>query len=257
MQKRYQEISDDSYVNSSRPRELPGIRVVVREIQRQSGFFTASSRLPNLITIRALHRIAANYFNGTLADIGCGKKPYVPLLRTLVDRHIGIDHPGSAHGFGAVDIVGTAYHTGLTSSSCDSVLCTAVLEHLEEPEQAIREAFRILKSGAHAVYGIPFIWPIHEKPRDFYRYSRYGITHLFEKSGFRIVSIHPLAGYFVTLAHFLTFGLSFLNKGVFQRLHLVDIAIRVLQDTSLLLDKHFFREEYAWAYLVVVEKPED
>lgn len=237
-------------------RPLPPLPTIIREIQKQSGFFTAAARLPNLITIRELYRIAGTYLRGTLADIGCGKKPYAPLLQTLVDRHIGIDHPGSSHGFGSVDVVGTAYHTGLTDSSCDSVLCTAVLEHLEEPEQAAREAYRILKPGGFAIYGIPFIWPIHEKPRDFYRYSRYGITHLFEKAGFRIISIRPLAGYFVTLAHFLTFGLSFLNKGVLQRLHLVDIAIRVLQDTSLLLDKHFFREEYAWAYLIVVEKPQ-
>ena len=134
----------------------------------------------------SLRRHARNYINGRLVDIGCGTKPYREMMAPFVSEHIGVDHEGSSHDRSNMDLIGTAYEIPVPNTAFDSALCTFVLEHLEEPEQALCECYRVLKPGAHAVYQVPFIWHLHEHPRDFYRYSRYGLEHLFRKVGFEI-----------------------------------------------------------------------
>lgn len=106
-------------------------------------------------------------------------------------RHPRNDHVRRGHFFGS------AYEIPAEDDAFDSALCTAVLEHLEEPESAIRECHRVLKPGACAVYTVPFIWHLHEEPRDFFRYSRYGLEYLFKKVGFEIVELEALSGFWV------------------------------------------------------------
>jgi SAM-dependent methyltransferase len=137
--------------------------------------------LINSIHDRELKKFAPIYLKGRMVDIGCGTKPFHNLLAPYVTEHIGVDHEGTMHEKSKVDLFGTAYDIPSIDEYYDSAICTAVLEHLEEPEQAIRECFRILKPGSYAIYSVPFIWHLHEEPRDFFRYSKYGLKYLFEK----------------------------------------------------------------------------
>ncbi len=53
-----------------------------------------------------------------------------------------------------IDLFGTAYDIPVKDEHFDTVLCTAVLEHLEEPDKAIKEANRVLKRGGiYHLYG--------------------------------------------------------------------------------------------------------
>ena len=110
------------------------------------------------------------YIKGKLIDIGCGVKPYKEMLSHLVTEHVGVDHHITVHDKSNIDLFGTAYQIPSQNDEFDSAICTAVLEHLEEPEQAIRECFRVLKKGGYAIYSVPFMWQLHEEPRDFFRY---------------------------------------------------------------------------------------
>ena len=143
---------------------------------------------------RALAALARKYFYGRLVDIGCGVKPYRKMMAGIVAQHVGVDHAESFHDRIAVDLSGSAYRIPAEAGSFDSALCTSVLEHLEEPEQAVRECRRLLMPGGVAIYSMPFIWHLHEEPRDFYRYTKYGLKHLFEKSGFEVLEINALLG---------------------------------------------------------------
>ncbi len=151
-------------VNRNPEKAIPHFSTIVREIQEQTGFFDPVSRLANRITVKALYDLSGMYLNGVLADIGCGKKPYAPLVRHFVGKHIGIDQPDSVHGLSSVDLVGTAYATALKTSSCDCALLSAVIEHLEEPLVALKETFRVLRPGGYALLGVPLLWPVHERP---------------------------------------------------------------------------------------------
>lgn len=198
---------------------------------------------------------AKKYLIGNLLDIGCGTKPYKDLLSKLVDTHTGIDYSGTLHNRSNIDTFSTAYNIPFISGYFDSAICTATLEHLEEPEYAIRECFRVMKCGGIAIYSVPFIWHLHEEPRDFYRYSKYGLDYLFKKVGFEIVEIKALSGFWVTFGQLFVYYLNRLNKGPVRMFHLLDIPGWIIQISSFLLDKLDRAERWTWMYMVVARKP--
>lgn len=202
---------------------------------------------------RLIRQKAAAYLGGRLLDIGCGEKQKKLLVGDLVNEYVGVDHPGTYHDKSKVDLFATAYDIPVDSESFDSVLCTAVLEHLEEPQQALIEANRVLKAGGYAIYTMPLFWHLHEEPRDFYRYTRHGLKHLFEKAGFEIVEIVPGAGFITTFGVELNYYLLRFRRSVLR--YLVDGFIGFNNWLIPRLDRGILRDErFTWMYLVVARK---
>jgi SAM-dependent methyltransferase len=73
------------------------------------------------------------------------------------------------------------------ASVADTVVCLSVLEHLSEPQTLLNEAYRIMKPGATMILQVPWQWKLHEEPYDFFRYTPYGLRHLFGKAGLKIL----------------------------------------------------------------------
>lgn len=195
------------------------------------------------------------YLSGRIIDIGCGEKPFKDLLSGIVSEHVGVDHHDTVHDRSNIDIFGTAYHIPVEDASFDGAICTAVLEHLEEPEMALRECYRVLKKGAHAIYTVPLFYPVHEAPRDFYRFTNFGLKYLFEKVGFTIVEIHPLSGFALTFLQLhLKLVKNKLDRGIIKKLRLVDIYIYLCSKLGLFLNKYDNTKIYTWMYLVVARK---
>ncbi len=203
---------------------------------------------------RELTRVAKKYFVGRLIDIGCGTKPYAELLKPYVTEHIGVDHEGTFHSKDNVDLFGTAYAIPAPDASFDSALCTAALEHLEEPEQALRECYRVLKSGGVAIYSVPFIWHLHEEPRDFYRFTKYGLDYLFKKVGFEVIEIKALSGFWVTFGQLFVYNLYRFNRGPLRWFRIIDAVGLMVQGIAYLLNRFDRTEQWTWAYLVVARK---
>lgn len=199
--------------------------------------------------------MVATYVRGRMLDIGCGIKPYSALVAPHVTEHVGLDHIDSQHDQSKVDLYGTAYDIPVEDASFDSVLCTAVLEHLEEPEAAIRECFRTLRPGGVAVYSVPFIWHLHEEPRDFFRFSKYGLQYLFDKVGFEVVELKPLSGFWVTFGQLFVYNIQRLNRGPLRWLRIVDAAGLGIQGAAYALDRLDRTEQWTWMYMAVVRKP--
>ncbi len=103
--------------------------------------------LINRIHARQLKQFGSKYLYGHLIDIGCGTKPYKDLLAPYVTEHIGVDHKDTLHDKSNIDRFGTAYDLPAEDEEFDCALCSAVLEHLEEPELAIKECWRVLRRG--------------------------------------------------------------------------------------------------------------
>ncbi len=106
-------------------------------------------------------------------DIGCANSPYSKYF----SNRIGFD---IAEGPG-VDVVGDAHALPFPDSTFEQILCTEVLEHLHTPEQAINEMMRVLKPGGVILLTTRFIFPIHDAPHDYFRYTKYGLKHLFRE----------------------------------------------------------------------------
>lgn len=62
----------------------------------------------------------------------------------------------------------------------DCVLCSGVLEHVDEYRAALDEITRILRHGGTLLLGLPFRQPIHLAPLDFWRFTEHGIRHLLD-----------------------------------------------------------------------------
>jgi len=181
--------------------------------------------------MRFLTDHASLYASGILVDIGCGLKPWLSIFDPHVSQYIGVDLANCVHGTDEIDVVGTAYETTLSANSCDVVLCTEVLEHLEEPQKALREMNRILKNGGIVIVTVPFFWHLHEEPRDFFRYTCHGLRYLFEKAGFEPVEIRPLTGFLVT---FIQLSIYYLRL---QRIPLIGRPMNyLLQQVGLLVN---------------------
>jgi len=215
------------------------------------------NRLANDILERHLRAAARDYARGRLIDIGCGEKPYASLMRPYVDEHIGVDHVDTLHDISNVDLFGTAYEIPSPDAAFDTALCTAVLEHLEEPRAALEECYRVLVPGGVAIYSVPFIWHIHEEPRDFYRYTEYGLRYLFEKAGFEILQVSALSGFWVTGGQMLAYYLDRANKGILRTLRVVDLTVLAVQGLASFLERVDRPTRWTWMYMVVARRPAD
>jgi SAM-dependent methyltransferase len=211
--------------------------------------------LINRIHDRQLKQSASEYFSGRLIDISCGTKPYKDLLAPYVTEHIGIDHQETLHDKSNIDRFGTAYEIPANDGEFDCALCTAVLEHLGEPKLALKECHRVLKRGGVAIYSVPFIWHLHEEPRDFYRFSKYGLKYLFEKAGFEIIEIKALSGFWVTFGQLMVYNIYRFNRGPLKYIPVIPALGLAIQGVSYILDKLDKTEQWTWMYMVVARKP--
>jgi len=223
-------------------------------VGKLSNFDNLHNLLVRTIADKAIVSYSKKYLTGRLIDIGCGIKPFEEILKTVVNAHIGVDHKETFHDIEQADLVGTAYKIPAQDASFDSALCTAVLEHLEEPEAALKECHRVLKKEGYAVYSIPFIWHLHEKPRDFYRYSKYGIQYLFEKTGFEIVQLESLSGFWITFGQLFVYYIHRFNRGPLRWFKIITIIGLIIQGIVFLLDKLDKAEDWTWMYIVAVRK---
>ncbi len=210
--------------------------------------------LINKIIDREMKRCIALYCHGRLVDIGCGEKPYARFAGKNIHEYVGIDHIHTLHSKSNIDIFSTVYKIPFPNDSVDSALCTSVLEHLEEPEKAIKECFRVLKQKGIVIYTVPFIWHLHEEPRDFYRYSKYGLEYLFKKVGFEIVEMKALTGFWGTFGQLFVYNLYRFNVGPLRWLRIIDLVGLIIQGLTFALDKIDKTEQWTCMYLVVVRK---
>jgi SAM-dependent methyltransferase len=148
--------------------------------------------------LRAEVASRADYASGWLLDIGCGDKPYQELF-TKVDRYFGLDWPGSK-----ADVHADAMSLPFANASFDTVLCNQVLEHVPEPWRLMDEAVRVLRPDGFLILTAPQTWHLHHVPFDYYRYTRFGLKFLAERSGLEIIDLEPTCGLWATLAQRIT-----------------------------------------------------
>ncbi|MDP7494748.1 MAG: class I SAM-dependent methyltransferase [Candidatus Undinarchaeales archaeon] len=121
------------------------------------------------------------------------------------------------------NIVGDICQLPFADGIVDAIICKAVLEHVPEPQIAVKEMYRVLSNGGIIFVYVPFIHPYHGSKDycDYYRYTKDGLHYLFRD--FKIMDIVPVRYYFETLSSFLPRPLSSMMRP-FTRL--ADLVIR-------------------------------
>jgi SAM-dependent methyltransferase len=68
----------------------------------------------------------------------------------------------------------------------DTIICNAVIEHVENPKEVINELSRVVKKGGYLYLSVPFMQPEHLVPTDFQRYTIDGLKKLVIEAGFDV-----------------------------------------------------------------------
>jgi len=83
------------------------------------------------------------------------------------------------------NIVGDAHDLSqFKDNQFDIVLMIAVMEHLKDPEKVVREIKRVLKPDGKFIFTTVFVFPIHDAPGDYWRFTYFGLKELLERNGF-------------------------------------------------------------------------
>lgn len=103
-------------------------------------------------------------------------------------------------------ILGDIHSIPLEDKSVDGILCLSVLEHLYNPQLAIKEMNRILSNGGKLLVYTHFIYPYHARNgiyEDYYRFTETFIKDLFKN--FSKIEIKKHGGYFRAMMFFMPF----------------------------------------------------
>ena len=136
----------------------------------------------------ALKRSSA-HLGGKILDVGCGTRQYRDLL-SASSHYIGVDENINTKP----DVVSKAEEIPFCNECFDSLLCIEVLEHLPEPEAAVKEMRRVLKKSGYIFISAPQTWPLHYEPYDFWRFTKFGLQRLMKKNDFEIINIERMGG---------------------------------------------------------------
>lgn len=150
------------------------------------------------------------YAKGKLLDIGCGNKPYEGWFEGKISEYIGCDIVQSSSN--KVDILCEANKIPFESNSYNTLISTQAIEHIEDYQGMIDEAYRLLKTDGCFILSGPFYWHLHEEPYDFFRFSKHGFRYVLEKSGFEIIEINENGGAWATLGLMINHTFSFNNS---------------------------------------------
>lgn len=77
-----------------------------------------------------------------------------------------------------IDLRGDAHRLPFKDACFDVVIILEVLEHLQEPKTAISEINRVLRPEGKLLLTTRFVFPLHDTPGHFYRYTKYGLKYL-------------------------------------------------------------------------------
>jgi SAM-dependent methyltransferase len=204
--------------------------------------------------IQWMETVGRSYASGVLVDFGCGNKPYKAFLLGI-QKYIGVDV--EQNDFGTVDVMlESGKPLPMENESVDTVLSTQVLEHVPDPQAYLNEASRILKRGGSLILTCPGAYMLHEEPRDYFRYTQFGLQHLVEASGLKIVRMDPAGGAWRLL------GQTFLNHKTFGARRRIPILSNITYSLTVimvnivasLLDKWNTNTKDTVNYMVVAKK---
>jgi SAM-dependent methyltransferase len=165
--------------------------------------FTEELSLERRSILEFVARCAGELERGArVLDAGAGDAPYRELFRHC--DYVTTDWTRSVHaGARSADVIASLAELPIADASFDAVVCTQVLEHVCDPRAVVAELHRVLRPGARLWLTVPLVWPLHEEPFDFFRYTPHSLAALLARAGFLDVHVAPRNGYFATVAQLL------------------------------------------------------
>jgi SAM-dependent methyltransferase len=126
-----------------------------------------------------------------LLDVGCGQKPYEPLFSPFAASYVGVDPVENPRA----ELRGPVEALPAEDASFDVVLCIQVLEHCDDPRQAVRELRRVTAPGGRVLASTHGVMAYHPSPTDYWRWTHAGLEKLFaDDADWASVRVVPASG---------------------------------------------------------------
>ena len=153
--------------------------------------------------------------SGIMLDVGCGEGRHIfgimqehPEIKcigldmdndSLHKAEEGYEYFKSISNVGAEFLKGSAYSLPFLDNSLDLIVCSEVLEHLHQYNDAVKEIHRVLKPGGKFYASVPASWPekicwalskdYQNQPGGHLRiFNQSGLVSEIEESGFKYLS---------------------------------------------------------------------
>ena len=133
---------------------------------------TWAVRAPLAAWLEAQARIGEGY---RVLDVGCGPKPYYPFFAERASEYVGVDVVDNP----VAELRGPVEALPVEDGSFDLVLCTQVLEHCDDPAQAVSELRRVTAPGGRVLASTHGVQWYHPSPVDYWRWTHEGLRRLF------------------------------------------------------------------------------
>lgn len=184
--------------------------------------------------------LSETVFCGRVLDVGGKKKnkrgDFRPPQKNVASwEYLNIDQATSP------DYLCSCEKIPVEDGSFDMVLLTEVLEHLERPEVALKEAHRVLKRNGQIIATMPFLYPIHSDPCDYQRWTPMKIELEFKKAGLSEVKIRTMGGFFAVVYDLLyaSIGIASGNRCSLKNRFMRKFVMPVLAKIFMQMDKIF------------------
>ena len=122
-------------------------------------------------------------------DLGCGDRPYEPIIQSRGYEYVGCDLNGAA------DFVMTPGRPiDVADGAAAGVVSFQVLEHVWDLDWYLGECRRLLKPGGWLLLSTHGVWPYHPHPTDCRRWTHEGLRAELESRGLEIIAFRGLLG---------------------------------------------------------------
>ena len=164
---------------------IPGLRAILQHLRKtpfHPQWFAFLREDRNL-------RATCDELSGLVLDIGCADGRPRHYLRAET-QYVGLDYFDTASNWYKTrpSVFGDAQQLPFPGDTFDHALLLDVLEHIPDPERCLAEILRVLKPGGALTIQVPFMYPIHDAPLDFHRWTRFGLRGAAGRAGFDVIS---------------------------------------------------------------------
>ncbi|MDD5261033.1 MAG: class I SAM-dependent methyltransferase [Methylacidiphilales bacterium] len=130
-----------------------------------------------------------------ILDAGCGEQPWRNNLEeygaAYYSLDVGQNSTNTVHWLTTLDADGLPPAL-LAQGPFDFILCTEVLEHVADWENAFANLAILLKCGGTLLLTCPHFYPLHEEPHDYWRPTRHAVEFFTQRHGLTIHTYEAL-----------------------------------------------------------------